>query len=207
MRCLQLWRCAGVLLLSPLLTASGMADDADWHHARSAHGVEVETRAVAGSAFQEFRARTVVPAPLEQVVGWWRDPSTFTSWVNSCMEARAVDAGKDVRATYLRFDFPFPASDRDVVLRAVEIEAGPERVIVESHHVAGAVPEIEGLVRMPAMRGRWQFTAHPGGTEVIYRQHMDAGGDLPAFIVNRATVDNPIGTLAGLAAYARDHAR
>ena len=56
------------------------------------------------------------------------------------------------------------------------------------------------------MRGRWQFDSHPDGTEVVYQQHMDAGGSLPAFIVNRATVDNPIGTLAGLSAYARDHA-
>jgi hypothetical protein len=53
------------------------------------------------------------------------------------------------------------------------------------------------------MRGRWEFT--PQGdeaTRIVYRQHMDAGGRLPAFILNRAAVDNPIGTLSGLARFA-----
>lgn len=196
---------ASVVALVLLVTLPAAGDDAKkgWEHARSTSGVEVYTRDVPGSTYKQFRATGVVPAPLAHVVSWWRDPTTFTQWINSCVEARHVDAGDGAVASYLKFDFPFPASDRDVVLRAVEIEADAQRVVMESRNLDGVVPPVAGLVRMPMMLGRWEFTAlDPGTTQVIYRQHMDAGGSLPAFVVNRATVDNPIGTLLGLARYA-----
>ncbi len=190
-------------LLIALPAAAELPDDGGWEHARTAEGVEVYTRAVPGSAFKEFRATGVVPAPLSQVVSWWRDPSTFTAWIDSCMEARRVDAGEGVKASYLVFDFPFPASNRDVVLRVVEVEATRERAVMESRSTEGLVPEVDGLVRIAKMHGRWEFSAEgENSTRVVYRQHMDAGGSLPAFILNRAVVDNPIGTLSGLARYA-----
>jgi len=196
--------CVGIVVAVTLLvTFPAAGEEEGWEHARSTGGVEVYTRHVPGSTFKQFRATGVVPAPLAKVVSWWRDPTTFTQWVNSCVEARRVEVGESGVASYLKFDFPFPASDRDVVLRAVEIEADAKRVVMESRSLDGVVPEVAGLVRMPMMLGRWEFTAlDSASTGVVYRQHMDAGGRLPAFVVNRATVDNPIGTLLGLARFA-----
>jgi hypothetical protein len=191
------------LFLASLTAYSEPRSEAGWQHARTEAGVEVYTREVPGSIFKEFRATGVVPAPIAQVVAWWQDSSTFPSWIDSCVEAHPVEAGEGVKASYLRFDFPFPASDRDVVLRAVEVELGPERVIMESRNTDGVVPEVDGLVRIAMMLGRWEFTPQgDDSTRIIYRQHMDAGGSLPAFILNRAAVDNPIGTLSGLARFA-----
>jgi hypothetical protein len=163
-------------------------EEDDWKHARTKAGVAVHTRAVPGSIFKEFRATGVVPAPMARVVAWWHDPTTFTQWIDSCVEARSVDAGEGVRASYLKFDLPFPASDRDVVLRAVEIESTPDRVVMESRSTDGVVPEVDGLVRIPMMIGRWEFRARDErSTAITYRQHMDAGGRIPAFVLNRAT--------------------
>lgn len=190
-----------IALLVALTSTPVAGEENGWEHARTKAGVEVHTRAVPGSIFKEFRATGVVPAPMAQVVAWWQDPTTFTQWIDSCVEARIV--GEGVRASYLKFDFPFPASDRDVVLRAVEIESTPDRVVMESRSMDGLVPEVEGLVRIPMMIGRWEFRARDErSTAITYRQHMDAGGRLPAFVLNRAAVDNPIGTLSGLARYA-----
>jgi hypothetical protein len=140
---------------------------------------------------------------MAQVVAWWQDPTTFTQWIDSCVEAHSVGAGDGVRASYFKFDFPFPASDRDVVLRVVEIESMPDRVVMESRSTDGLVPKVDGLVRIPMLVGRWEFRARDErSTAITYRQHMDVGGRLPAFLLNRATVDNPIGTLSGLVRYA-----
>lgn len=192
-----------LVLLAVGLSHPAVADDEGWEHARSAGGVQVFTREVPGSAFREFRATHTIPASMREVVAWWHDPATFTRWIDSCVEAHRVDAGEGIDASYLKFDFPFPASDRDVVLRSVEIERGPEHIVLESQSLDGVFPAAKGLVRMPRLRGRWEFRAlDDATTAVVYRQHMDAGGRLPGFIVNRVTVDNPIGTLLGLARFA-----
>jgi hypothetical protein len=65
---------------------------------------------------------------------------------------------------------------------------------------------VPGLVRVPRTRSRWEFRAQgENATAVVYQQHLDPGGMLPAFILNRAAVDNPLGTLRGLARYAEEH--
>ena len=59
------------------------------------------------------------------------------------------------------------------------------------------------LVRIPMLSSRWEFHADgDGATRVVYQQRMDAGGRLPAFLMKRATVDNPFRTLLGLIRYA-----
>ena len=106
----------------------------------------------------------------------------------------------------MKFDFPFPASNRDVVLRGQTLEETPQVVVVEVRNVDGLVDETPGVVRIPMIHSRWEFRSRGDAeTEVVYRQHMDAGGRLPAFILNRASVDNPYATLRGLARYAEKH--
>ncbi len=194
----MLVRAMGCAIAVALAAAAGAEEG--WELARSEDGVEVFTREVPGSVYREFRATAVVPAPLAEVVGWWRDPSTYPDWVEDCIEARGIE--RDDTA-YLKFDFPFPASDRDVVLRATPLERSAGAVVYASDNVDGLLPEVPGLVRVPMLKSRWEFRAlDEGGTAVVYRQHMNAGGSLPAFILNRAAVDNPLGTLRGLVRYA-----
>lgn len=192
-----------------LLAASGVQAEDDWTLAKSEDGVEIYTREVPGSVFKEFRATVQIPAPLARVVEWYQDPSTYPEWIDRCAEARRVETAGGAPANYLRFDFPFPATDRDVVLRGQPSVQTPTEVVFDVTNVDGAAPETPGVVRIPMIRGRWEFRSHgDDATDVIYSQHMDAGGRLPAFIVNRASVDSPYGTLSGLARYAaRNHSR
>ncbi len=202
-------RAAFAALLLALAAPTAQASDDDWTLAKSEDGVEIYTRKVPGSVFKEFRANARIPAPLAKVVAWYQDPSTYTEWIDRCAQARRVETEPGSPANYLRFDFPFPATDRDVVLRGNARVQTPTEVIFDVENVDGAVPETSGVVRVPMVRGRWEFRSHgDDATDVIYSQHMDAGGRLPAFIVNRASVDNPHRTLRGLARYAaRNHSR
>ena len=186
-----------------LLAASGVQAEDDWTLAKSKDGVEIYTREVPGSVFKEFRATVQIPAPLARVVEWYQDPSTYPEWIDRCAEARRVETAAGGPANYVRFDFPFPATDRDVVLRGQPSVQTPTKVVFEVTNIDGAVPETPGVVRIPMIRGRWEFRSHgDDATDVIYSQHMDAGGKLPAVLVNRAAVDNPYNPLRGLARYA-----
>jgi hypothetical protein len=186
-----------------LVALEAVAEDDEWALAKSEDGIEVYTRDVEGFDVREFRASAVVPAPLSAVIAWWRDPTTYTRWINRCSEARLIEVESGENANYMKFNFPFPASDRDVVVRARTIEMSATRVVFEGSNVDGLVPEVSGLVRIAMLRSRWEFSARGDAvTEVVYRQHMDAGGSLPAFILNRAAVDSPFQTLRGLIRFA-----
>jgi hypothetical protein len=202
MRQAKFWATAALLVLLALPAAA----EEDWTLAKSEDGVTVYTRVVSGSPIKEFRATTVVPAPLKDVLRWWRDPSTFPEWINRCVEARRVVGESGATGNHLKFNFPFPASDRDVVIAAKMVEESANHVVYEGSNVEGIVPETRGYVRVPELRSRWEFRAKgEAATEVSYRQHMDAGGRLPAFILNRASIDNPFRTLQGLTRYAEKH--
>ena len=195
--------CLPLLALALALAPAAQGDEDGWTLAKNEDGVEIYTREVAGSVFKEFRGTARVPAPLAVVVDWYQDPSTYTEWIDRCAEARRVESSPGATANYLRFDFPFPATDRDVVLRGTPSVTSPTERVFEVENVDGSVPETSGVVRVPMVRSRWVFRSHgDDATDVIYSQHMDAGGKLPAFLVNRAAVDNPHNTLRGLARYA-----
>ncbi len=186
-----------------LLALPATAEEDDWALAKSEDGVEVYTRSVPGSEVKEFRASAVVPAPLDEVVGWWQDPTTYTEWIDRCAEAHRVEDASGVAANYMKFDFPFPASDRDVVVRAKLLGESDGKKVFEGSNVDGVVPERGGVVRIAKLRSRWEFRAQgEAATQVAYQQHMDPSGMLPAFILNRAAVDNPMNTLRGLIRYA-----
>ncbi len=115
--------------------------------AKREDGIEVYTRDVADSAFKEFRATALVPAPLAEVVAWWRDPSTYTQWINRCAEARRIEVDSGASANYLKFDFPFPVSDRDVVIRARKVEESPKRAPPSTRNRSG-VTLSQSITRM-----------------------------------------------------------
>ena len=194
------WASAALLFL---LALPATAEEDDWTLAKREDGVEVYTRSVPNFAVKEFRASAVIPAPMDEVIGWWQDPTTYTEWLDRCAEARRVEDASGVGANYLKFDFPFPASDRDVVLRATLVEESDGTKVFEGSNVDGVVPEQEDAVRISMVRSRWEFRAQgETATQVAYQQHMDPSGMLPAFILNRAAVDNPVNTLRGLIRYA-----
>ncbi len=169
-----------VAAILALLALEAGAEEDGWELAKSKEGIEVYTRDVEGFEVREFRARAVVPAPMAAVVGWWRDPTTYTRWINRCAEARRIEVESGDNANYLKFDFPFPASDRDVVVRARTVESSTKRMVFEGGNVEGLLPETSGVVRVVMLRIRWEFSSQgDAASVVVYQLHMDAGGSLP----------------------------
>ena len=106
--------------------------------------------------------------------------------------------------TYNRTAAPWPVAHRDVVLRGrseFDADAGVVRIEFESV-THPDMPPVEGVVRMPFLRGHWYLWPEDGGqkTRVEYQVHANPGGQLPEWLANRVSKEIPVKTIQGLRA-------
>ena len=109
---------------------------------------------------------------------------------------------------YHRTDFPWPVSDRDVVLvtRVTGYDEGEDVTAAFSTTQHPKRPVRSDAVRINYMRGHFRLQRlSPTRTRAIYELDADPGGWLPAWVVAGVTRGIPSATLSALAAYERRH--
>lgn len=191
------------LLAAAPLKAHG--DERPWEPVTSKQGITVERRKVDGSKLLEFRGKGVIDAPIAAVLAIFHDVDRATEWMDSCNGSRMVaDVAEYEKVVYNRTHAPWPISDRDAVLRNVlTFDENRREVRLEFATVEDArAPRVKGVVRMPFLRGHWYLWPEADGrsTRVEYQVHADPGGLLPTWMVNYASRDIPLKTIAGLRA-------
>jgi len=193
---------SGELPASPAAAAAGPgSEDPAWTEIAREQGVRVERRVVAGRDLPMFRGSGEVEARLADVLAAIEDVDHHPAWMPDCMEARVVRREADALVVYQRTDLPWPASDRDVVLRSqIETLEPDSEVHVYFERLAeSGEPAARGAVRMPHLRGHYKIRAlGPRRSFVEYQVDADPGGSLPGWIVESATREMPIRTLVGL---------
>ena len=105
---------------------------------------------------------------------------------------------------YFVMDFPWPTSDRDVILNgSTLVDPATGNVTVMSKIIDDpAFPPQEGLVRVPQLTQHFLLVYKDfNTTEVIFSLHLEAGGNLPAFTVNPATQSVPYHSLQALSVW------
>jgi START domain len=184
----------------PRPPAAAAADE--WLEVARADGVVVSEREVAGRNVPTFRGVTEVPADVGTVLDVLQDVARYPEWMQDCAEARVLGRRSDgVSWVYNRTDVPWPAADRDVVLRSRVDVVAPGRVVYQ-RFVSEAVPlmpEVAGVVRIHRLQGYYRLEAIGATrTRVEYVVDADPGGILPAWIARRATRGLPLTTLRNL---------
>lgn len=203
------WMLIAAWLLS-LWSAGSLAGGDGWRLEKEQQGITVFTRAEGDSDFRAFRGVAVVPGELNQVMAVLDDTANFSNWMHNCDQALLLEKRSLLdRVQYLRLDFPWPASDRDMILRN-EISQDPSsRVVTIDLSAADAeslsasarqrLPEGEGVQRVAQVVGRYVLTPIDSQqTRVEFEMAVDPGGALPASVVNAQLIDNPYETLLAL---------
>lgn len=172
---------------------------ADWTLALEEDGISVFTRRAEGSKRVAFRGVVTLPASVEDVEAVLSDIDGYPDWYARCTWATTVERQPpDWRIVHMKIDLPFPAGDRDAVVR-VDREPGAQRLVLRMRALPEHLPASDGFVRMPRVDGSWTLEALPqGGTRVTLEQLNDPGGSLPAWLTNMLVTDQPLQTLSGL---------
>lgn len=189
----------GLLTLGDL----GTAEAKGWRRLYKKEGVTVSAKDRPGSDLPILRGVGVLRTNLYLLMAVVDDVPRHKEWVYRLVTSKLLARPDPLHArAYLRFDFPWPTSDRD----------GLVKVVVERrwkpHHelwirfrsvVDKRMPKRDGIVRVPRSIGftrlRW---LGPNRTHVIYQIDTDPAGNLPRWLVRWISKDLPLRILRGL---------
>lgn len=192
--------------LPALLLVVGLPDPAvagpRWELVTREDGVRVSQREVPGRSLPVFKGEARLDAGIFEILAVLSDIGRYTEWVGGCVDSRELKRITDRRrVNYTRTKAPWPVWDRDVVMRSrVAVDYSQREVLIRFESTRSALMgEVEGVVRMPRLRGFYRLRAIDlGHTDVVYQVDADPGGSLPKWIVRLATRSLPLETLRGL---------
>lgn len=194
------------IILLGLLLVAGIAQAATeerWELATDSDGIRVWTREVPGSPLRAFKATMVVRSSLSGLINLIMDTDSAPRWVYRT-ERIQVLRRDDARGSFVirvETDFPWPLSDRDVVVAGqVTQDERSGTVSIVSRSVAGPdYPPHPSFVRMPDMEGTWLF--RPLGAEMVEVTMVgraDPSGAIPPGIVNLIIDVTPFETMRAM---------
>lgn len=188
--------------------AAASAADSGWKEISGENGVTLYQRNHEGRFVDDFMGVTEVAAPVENVGAALLDVAAYPRWFDRCtkMELVRENAAYDL-VLYLVMSSPWPARDRDAVIRAtcdVDLEAGKSVILIEKTDDA-LVPPGGGRIRIPHTRQVWRLeTVAPGRTRVTFVNDTDPGGQVAGFLVNWVSKTVTQNSLAALRELLRD---
>jgi len=176
------------LVAATLFAQNQHASEGDgWVLKKEKSGIKIYYRKT--SDIHELKLATTLEASLSGVAQLLDEVQYFPKWGYKISETRTI---KRISPTemiyYARVDFPWPMSDRDLVLHTKLVQDPENRTVTStSEAVSGHVPEHKGIVRMHKANTRW--TVRPGAgsnVQLEYYLYSDPGGSLPDWVVNMA---------------------
>jgi len=185
------------MLLVWVILANAVAAD-DWRLEKERDGIQVYSRAVAGSPIRAVKGVVRVRAKLAAVVVLLQNPKLRSSWDEMCKEAYRYDSpSAGVDRIYVHHDLPWPVADRDMLLLTEwRTDATTGVVSMLARAVTGGVPEYKNRVRVTEAENRWQIIPlSEGEQELVAEMHADPAGPIPAWLLNWLSVDAPFKTL------------
>jgi len=189
-----------ITLAIPLLLIQADAPN-EFSLEKDKNGVKVYTRKIEGSALKEFKGVTAIKTSLTSLVAVMDDTDSYTRWLHEVTQAKLLKAmNLKERITYTVIHAPWPVSDRDTATYS-KISQHPKTkaVTILLQGQPNAYPLQPGKVRVPALKGFWQFIPSSSGwVTVVYQVHSEPGGSIPDAIANATAIDIPYNTLLKL---------
>ena len=175
-----------------------------WELVAEKDGFVTKRMAVEGSTVMAFRGETVVDVPVSKILTVFLDSERRKDWVDRFDSTEDVEVVSDLdRVYWIRFELPFPLSDRDYLLRATgDIDADKKVFVANIRSVSHPDRGVNDCcVRAEAYRTYYRFQAIPGQnkTKIEVEVHTDPKGMLPGWLVNMVQEDWPRETLLSLA--------
>jgi hypothetical protein len=180
------------------------AAHADWQEFSNKDGVLTEWRKVDGARVREIRATGEIAQPLAKLVAMLRDIEHWPQFMPPTESVEIYEDKGDLRRMHVTIN-PAYVSRRDY---CVEVAWQVTATTAESHWFQigdGCPPPKKGVVRHIRTDGTWRLRAVDARrTFVEYQAVTDPAGNIPPWMVDRATAKTMRGMFQSLARRAAD---
>jgi hypothetical protein len=189
------------LLCIWMLLGLGATAAPGWQLVKEGHGIKIY--AAAGSAdFKSIKAVAVFDGTPEKFLAILLDVDDQPKWVYGTRQSYILQQVNNREILYyVETDLPWPAHNRDVVVRMKIKENRANRSLkITSVGEPQALPVRERNVRVPHFAATWEVKAvAKNKISLTYLLEINPGGSLPAWIVNLFVSKGPYESLRNLA--------
>ena len=171
-----------------------------WKKETEKDGITVYLRDYAGSQLKEFKAQTIVKAPLKKVVNLLLDFNSYPKWV-FCNQGTFLIENKNNKEFiyYTIIKCPEPTKNRDLIALLKIAEQTETKCIIKTSCLPKYVNEKPNIVRVKEFNGLWELTKiSETETMVITECHTEPGGTVPAWLINYMITTGPFKTLSNM---------
>ncbi len=187
-----------LLFLLPFYSPNG--DTADWVFKKEVSGIKIYTREAPDSDIKELKFTTIIESSISSTIALLVDVDNYDQWVYKCAESTILKELNELQSfCYYNVDFPWPMSDRDMIIYS-EIEQDPltKEVVSSSYGRPEYIPEKEGRVRIYNHFNQWRFKpTAPDRIEATYLLKSDPAGSIPSWMINMAIDQGPLKSMKG----------
>ena len=182
------------LLLLLLITTTIVWAEEPWALSSDKEGVKVYTRHVPNSKIKAIKVECQFNATAAQLVAVLLDIKGSIDWV---YHTKSVSLIKQVSPSelyyYSEVNIPWPIHNRDFIAH-IKVTQDPvtKVVTVDAPCLPDMVPVKDGIVRIEHSVGKWIITpVDSNHVKIEYTLHLDAGGSVPAWLLNMFITQGP----------------
>ena len=193
------------------------ADSEDWKLQLEKKGVKVWRRSVPGCKNDEVRGNGLIKAPPAAVLELIKDADEeiirqYNPMYDRGYDLEVLDANTKVSYGSVRAIFPFKPRDTvtRVAFRDLPASAGAGTLVLQRAVKHASMPKRKGYVRAEILRGTFivqPVKGSPGMTNFTFTQQINAGGILPAWLMNQLVAQDAVQLVIRLNTAAKRYAK
>lgn len=148
-----------------------------------------------------IKATSSVKTRMSAIAALFADVDNYKDWGYKMLESRLLERVSETEHWYyVKYDFPWPFDDRDIILHSKLVQDPISRKIkITNTPHPQRLPENKGLVRIRNTTTQWVFTPGEGGW-VYVEQYIstDSAEGLPEWLVKLTADTGPRETAKGV---------
>jgi hypothetical protein len=184
-----------ILFLSVVLVLNGQTP---WKLEMVKNGIEIYTRETPESKYKEFKAIAEIDNSFIECIAVMHDINNSGDWMHLSKEVRLLEEqGDTLQIYYNEAKAPWPFKNRDAIyVNTYRWKADSNTAYVHVGCLPDYLPEINGLIRVKKANGLWKFVMlEEEKTRIIFKFHVEPGGNIPSWLANSFVTDSPYSTL------------
>lgn len=173
-------------------------EGAGWVFKSEKEGVKVYYRQT--TSVHELKLTTSIKTGVHGLIKLFAEAEHYPKWGYRILEARMLQRVSETEFYYYtKIDFPWPLSDRDIVMHSRLHQNKDLSVVSSSKAAPDFIPEVPGVVRIRESNTRW--TLRPGPDGHLFAEYIvsgNPGGSIPDWAVNMALESAPLNTIRNI---------